>query len=162
MRTDLAYGRLPAESEDHFLGLADARLVSTETVLNTQDNIESVIAAKAMMCAYGAAGFGKTIAVNSALRALAPHATYRLELRAGPTARDIRHGLFRALHLPGEPPHRPIEFDALLKDALAERFRVLVRRSAVDEPDRIRVLAPPVGREAHRHRHRLRRRRRLL
>ncbi|MER5966563.1 AAA family ATPase [Streptomyces sp. NPDC002057] len=74
----------------------------------------------------GPAGYGKTMAVNSALRALAPKDTYRLELRSGPTPRGIRHGLFKALRLPGEPPSRLIEFDALLKEAVAERFRVLV------------------------------------
>jgi hypothetical protein len=126
MRTDLAYGRLPDEREDHFLGLEAAHLVKTEALLTTRDNIEAVIEAKAMMCAYGAAGYGKTMAVNSALRALAPDITYRLELRSGPTPRDIRHELFKALRLPGEPPKRPIEFDALLKNVLAEQFRVLV------------------------------------
>ncbi|PWI12597.1 ATP-binding protein [Streptomyces sp. Act143] len=126
MRTDLAYGRLPDEREDHFLGLEAAHLVGTEALLTTRDNIEAVIEAKAMMCAYGPAGYGKTMAVNSALRALAPDITYRLELRSGPTPRDIRHGLFKALRLPGEPPKRPIEFDALLKNVLAEQFRVLV------------------------------------
>jgi hypothetical protein len=125
-RADLDYGRLPAVREDHFLGLTGAQLVGTEALLTTKDNIETVIEAKAMMCAYGPAGYGKTMAVNAALRELAPQASYRLELRAGPTPRDIRHGLFDALHLPGEPPRRPSEFDALLKDALAEQFRVLV------------------------------------
>lgn len=126
MRTDLSYGRLPAEWEDHFLGLEAAQVVGTEALLTTRDNIEAVIEARAMMCAYGPAGYGKTMAVNCALRDLAPEVTYRLELRSGPTPRDIRHGLFRALRLPGEPPRRPVEFDELLKSVLAEQFRVLV------------------------------------
>ncbi|WP_411118330.1 AAA family ATPase [Streptomyces sp. 058-1L] len=57
---------------------------------------------------------------------LAPNITHRLELRPGPAPRDIRHGLFQALGLPGEPPARPIEFDTLLKEAPAEESRVLV------------------------------------
>ncbi|MDX2733608.1 ATP-binding protein, partial [Streptomyces sp. PA03-2a] len=126
MIADLDYGLLPDESEDHFLGLEQAQLVGTDTLLTTRDNIEAVIEAKAMMCVYGPAGSGKTMSVNSALRHLAPDITHRLELRAGPTPRDIRHGLFQALGLPGEPPARPIEFDTLLKEALAEEFRVLV------------------------------------
>ncbi|WP_406347355.1 AAA family ATPase [Streptomyces sp. NBC_00648] len=117
---------MPAEREDHFLGLEQARLVGTEALLTTRDNIEAVIGAKAMMCAYGASGYGKTFAVNAALRVLAPNIAYRLELRCGPTPRDIRHGLFKALRLPGEPPRRPIEFDELLKGVLSEQFRVLV------------------------------------
>ncbi|MFE4416556.1 ATP-binding protein, partial [Streptomyces sp. NPDC056821] len=101
-------------------------MVGTDTLLTTRDNSEAVIEAKAMMCVYGPAGSGKTMSVNSALRHLAPNITHHLELRAGPTPRDIRHGLFQALGLPGEPPARPIEFDTLLKEALAEEFRVLV------------------------------------
>ncbi|MCP3759391.1 ATP-binding protein [Streptomyces sp. TBY4] len=123
---DLDYGVLPPETADHFLALPDAQLVGTEALLTTRDNIETVIEAKAMMCVYGPAGSGKTMSVNSALRLLAPDRTHRLELRAGPTPRDIRHGLFNALGLPGEPPIRPIEFDNLLKDALSEEFRILV------------------------------------
>ncbi|MEU0297058.1 ATP-binding protein, partial [Streptomyces microflavus] len=57
---------------------------------------------------------------------LAPNITHRLELRPGPAPRDIRHGLFQALGLPGKPPARPIEFDTLLKEAPAEESRVLV------------------------------------
>jgi len=64
--------------------------------------------------------------VNASLRALAPADTCRVQFRARPTPRDIRHVLFDALGISGTPPTRPIEFDALLKDALSERFRVLV------------------------------------
>ncbi|MFJ8957638.1 AAA family ATPase [Streptomyces sp. NPDC102381] len=119
------YGRLPSERDDHFHRL-DAHLVATDTLMRTLDNIEETIEAKAMTAIYGAAGFGKTMSVNAALRQVAPDITYRLELRSGPTPRDIRHGLFRALGLPGEPPTRPIEFDTLLKETLSETFRVLV------------------------------------
>ena len=125
MSDDMDYGKLLPESADHFHHL-DAHLVATDTLMTTLDNIQATIEAKAMMCAYGSAGYGKTMSVNSALRKLAPDITYRLELRSGPTPRDIRHGLFRALGLPGEPPSRPIEFDTLLKGALSQTFRVLV------------------------------------
>lgn len=57
-----------------------------------------------MMCA---AGYGKTMSVNSALRELAPDITYRLKLRSGPYPRDIRHGLFQALGLPVIRPRAP-------------------------------------------------------
>ena len=125
MSGDMDYGKLPPESADHFHHL-DAHLVATDALMTTLDNIQATIEAKAMMCAYGSAGYGKTMSVNSALRKLAPDITYRLELRSGPTPRDIRHGLFRALGLPGEPPTRPIEFDTLLKETLSQTFRVLV------------------------------------
>ncbi|MEV0912480.1 ATP-binding protein [Streptomyces hokutonensis] len=75
-----------------------------------------------MMCIHGGAGFGRTLAVNICLRGLEPHGDVRkIAFRARPTARAVRHGLFTALGLAGEPPRHPGEFDRLLKTALAER-----------------------------------------
>src|SRR6266571_566418 len=98
------------EQDDHYLGLAGANVVATEALLALQDNLADVVAAKAMMCVHGDAGLGKTLSVNASLRALAPADVCRVQFRARPTPRDIRH----------------VQFDALLKDALSERFRVLV------------------------------------
>src|SRR6266851_2800913 len=98
------------ERDDHYLGLAGANVVATEALLVLRDNLADVVAAKAMMCVHGDAGLGKTLSVNASLRALAPADVCRVQFRARPTPRDIRHVLF----------------DALLKDVLAERFRVLV------------------------------------
>ena len=114
------------ERDDHYLGLAGANVVATEALLVLRDNVADVLAAKAMMCVHGDAGLGKTLSVNASLRALAPADVCRVQFRARPTPRDIRHVLFDALAISGTPPTRPIEFDALLKDALSERFRVLV------------------------------------
>lgn len=119
-------GMLPPERTDHYLNLADARVVATEALRTARDNIAATLEARAMMCISGAAGNGKSLSVNASLRLLAPHNTYRIAFRARPTPRDIRHELFRALGLPGEPPARPIEFDTVLKDALARTFHVLV------------------------------------
>ena len=114
------------EQDDHCLGLAGANVVATEALLALQDNLADVVAAWAMMCVHGDAGLGNTLSVNASLRALAPADTCRVQFRARPTPRDIRHVLFDALGISGTPPTRPIEFDALLKDALSERFRVVV------------------------------------
>jgi len=114
------------ERDDHYLGLEGVNIVATDALLATRDNLADVIAAKAMMCVHGAAGLGKTLSVHASLRALAPEDVLRVQFRARPTPRDIRHVLFDSLGLAGEPPRRPVEFDALLKDTLAERFRVLV------------------------------------
>lgn len=111
---------------DHYLGLAGANIVATQSLLTTRDNLADVVAAKAMMCVHGDAGLGKTLSVNASLRTLAPEDVYRVQFRARPTPRDIRHVLFDALGIGGHPPAAPIEFDSLLKDVLAERFRVLV------------------------------------
>jgi hypothetical protein len=114
------------EQEDHYLSLPGANVVATPALLALRDNLADVLAAKAMMCVHGDAGLGKTLSVNASLRALAPADVCRVQFRARPTPRDIRHVLFDALAISGTPPTRPIEFDALLKDALSERFRVLV------------------------------------
>ena len=66
------------------------------------------------------------MSVNLSLREMASEAVVRVQFRSRPTPRDVRHALFQTLALPGEPPLRPIEFDFLLKSALAERPRVLV------------------------------------
>ncbi|MCW2133410.1 MULTISPECIES: AAA family ATPase [Micrococcaceae] len=113
-------------AEDHYLALPGANVVATDALLALRDNLVDVIAARAMMCVHGDAGLGKTLSVNAALRALAPADVCRVQFRARPTPRDIRHVLFEALGIGGSPPSRPIEFDALLKDVLEERFRVLV------------------------------------
>jgi len=114
------------ERIDHYLGLAGASVVATDSLLALHENLADLVAARAMMCVHGDAGLGKTLSVNAALRDLAPDDVFRVQFRARPTPRDIRHVLFDALGLSGAPPARPIEFDRLLKDALAERFRVLV------------------------------------
>lgn len=101
-------------------------MVATEALLALRDNLADVLTARAMMCVHGDAGLGKTLSVNASLRTLAPADVCRVQFRARPTPRDIRHVLFQALGIGGSPPGRPIEFDALLKDVLAERFRVLV------------------------------------
>lgn len=114
------------ERADHFLGLPGANIVATEALLLTQDNLSEVIEAKAMMCVHGDAGLGKTLSVNAPLRQLAPGTVCRVQFRSRPTARDILHVLFDALVIGGSPPGTPIVFDHVLKDVLAERFRVLV------------------------------------
>jgi hypothetical protein len=117
-----------AEPADHYLQLAGANIVATESLLTVRDNVADVVAARAMMCVHGDAGLGKTLSVNASLRSLAPGLdpgdVCRVQFRSRPTPRYIRHALFAVLGLPGEPPSQPTEFDALLKEVLAERFRI--------------------------------------
>jgi hypothetical protein len=115
-----------SERADHYLGLPGAQVVATDALLKLRDNLADVVAARAMMCVHGDAGLGKTLSVNASLRALAPADVCRVQFRARPTPRDIRHVLHDALSISGDPPNRPIEFDSLLKKVLAERPRVLV------------------------------------
>jgi hypothetical protein len=114
------------ERDDHYLALDGANIVATEALLSTRDALADVVAAKAMMCVHGDAGLGKTLSVNASLRTLAAEDVCRVQFRARPTPRDIRHVLFDVLGIGGVTPGSPIEFDTLLKDVLSERFRVLV------------------------------------
>jgi hypothetical protein len=105
-----------------YVDLPDASVVTTRALLAARENIADTVAARAMMCIHGGAGFGKTLAVNTCLRELEPGEDVRkITFRARPTARAVRYELFTALDLAGEPPRHPSEFDRLLKTALAER-----------------------------------------
>ncbi|WP_399895409.1 AAA family ATPase [Streptomyces sp. BBFR51] len=98
------------------------------------ENISDTVAARAMMCIHGGAGFGKTLAVNICLRALVPGEDVRkITFRARPTARAVRDELFTVLDLAGEPPRHPSELDRLLKTALADCPRTFL----VDEAQRL-------------------------
>lgn len=118
-----------------YVDLPDASVVTTRALLTARENISDTVAARAMMCIHGGAGFGKTLAVNTCLRALEPGEDVRkITFRARPTARAVRYELFTALDLAGEPPRHPSEFDRLLKTALAERPRTFL----VDEAQWLR------------------------
>lgn len=119
-------GAADDEGADHYLNLPGAHVVATDALLAVRDNLADVIDAKAMMCVHGDAGLGKTLSVNTSLREQPAGSVCRVQFRARPTPRDIRHTLFEALAIGGDPPRKPIEFDRVLKDVLAERFRVLV------------------------------------
>lgn len=110
-----------------YVDLPDASVVTTRALLTARENINDTVAARAMMCIHGGAGFGKTLAVNMCLRGLEPHEDVRkITFRARPTARAVRHELFAALELAGAPPRHPSEFDRLLRAALAERPRTFL------------------------------------
>jgi hypothetical protein len=110
-----------------YVDLPDAAVVTTRALLTARENIGDTVAARAMMCIHGGAGFGKTLAVNTCLRELEPgEDVRRVTFRARPTARAVRYELFTALDLAGEPPRHPSEFDRLLKTALAERPRTFL------------------------------------
>src|ERR1035437_7340888 len=73
--------------DDHYLGLAGANVVATESLLALRDNLADVVQAKAMMCVHGDAGLGKTLSVAASLVALAPAGVCRVQFRARPTRR---------------------------------------------------------------------------
>ncbi|MFF7803045.1 hypothetical protein [Streptomyces olivaceus] len=66
-----------------YVDLPDASVVTTRALLTARENIADTVAARAMMCIHGGAGFGKTLAVNTCLRALEPHEDVR-KIPSGP------------------------------------------------------------------------------
>ncbi|MFE3946712.1 AAA family ATPase [Streptomyces sp. NPDC059118] len=118
---------LPPAEGDQYLKLPGAHIVTTRALLRARENLADTIEARAMMCVYGSAGFGKTLSVNTCLRELEPgEEARRIAFRSRPTARAVRHEIFAALDLAGTPPAHPSEFDHLLKDALAARPHTLI------------------------------------
>ncbi|MFI6582914.1 AAA family ATPase [Embleya sp. NPDC050493] len=118
---------LPPAPTDQYVALPDARLVTTRALLTVRENLADTIAARAMTCIHGGAGFGKTVAVTSCLRELEPDQDiHRITFHARPTTRAVRHELFTSLGLPGQPPRYASEFDRLLKTELATHPRTLV------------------------------------
>ena len=87
-----------------YVDLPDASVVTTRALLTARENINDTVAARAMMCIHGGAGFDKTLAVSTCPRALEPGEDVRkITFRARPTARAVRYELFTALDLAGEP-----------------------------------------------------------
>lgn len=120
-------GAVPPADADQYLKLPDAHIVTTRALLTARENLADTIESRAMMCVYGDAGYGKTLAVNTCLRELEPaEEVRRITFRSRPTARAVRYEIFAALGLQGDVPRHPSEFDHLLKDALATRPRTLV------------------------------------
>lgn len=111
---------------DHYLNLPDAMLVPTRATRTTARLLKTAIRAKAMLCIHGAVGLGKTVAVTTNLRDLAPDNTVRLDLREGATLSTLRTLLHRELGLPGQPPTTALAIDDALIEALADHHRVLV------------------------------------
>lgn len=114
-----------APANDHYLGLAGARILPTIASRLTQRHLATVIKARALFCIHGDVGLGKTFALNTSLRDLAPGNTLWLECRKGAPLGTLRKALFRALAMPGDPP-KGDELDELLREAFAEQHRVLV------------------------------------
>ncbi|MET7305452.1 AAA family ATPase [Embleya sp. NPDC005575] len=118
---------LPPAPTDQYVALPDARLVATRALLTVRENLADTIAARAMTCIHGGAGFGKTVAVTSCLRELEPGEDIRrITFHTRPTLRTVRQELHAALELPGQSPRYASEFDQLLKTELATHPCTLV------------------------------------
>ncbi|MGI5473346.1 AAA family ATPase [Streptomyces sp. CA-132043] len=113
-------------SSDHFLNLVGARLVPTLASRTTARDLRNAITARAVICVHGGVGLGKTLAVRTNLRDLAPQTTVPLSFRKGAGVTTLCEILYQALDLPGETPTKVTAVDDRLCEALEAQPRVLV------------------------------------
>ncbi|GAA2428235.1 hypothetical protein [Streptomyces coeruleofuscus] len=76
----------------------DASVVTTRALLTARENISDTVAARAMMCIHGGAGFGKTLAVHICLRGTRTRRGRPQDHLPGPAHRP--RGALRAVHRP--------------------------------------------------------------
>ncbi|MFE2889343.1 ATP-binding protein [Streptomyces sp. NPDC059272] len=114
-----------APANDHYLGLAGARNLPTTASRLTQRHLATVIKDRVLFCVHGDIGLGRTFAVNTSLRGLAPDNTLWPQCRKGAPLGTLRNALFCTLAMPGDPP-KGDGLGQLLLEVFAEQYRVLV------------------------------------
>jgi DNA transposition AAA+ family ATPase len=110
----------------HYLQLPGARVVATDRLLDVRELVKDIVELQAIGAIHGPAGTGKTFAVDQALEKQPAQDCVLTTFRSRPTTRFVRHELYSALGLGVSPPISPVETDRYLKEALSERFRLVV------------------------------------
>lgn len=111
-----------ANSDGHYLDLPNARLVPTRTVRRTQQQLQSAIKFRAMLCIHGGVGLGKTLTVRTCLRDLAPDTTLFFQFHRHCPLTEIKKAVAAVLDIPDSTRGLNRRID----DALAERPYILV------------------------------------
>lgn len=110
----------------HFLNLEGAAVVATDQLLDASEMIRDAADARAMAAIHGAAGTGKSFAVEQALADMPESDWVWIDFRCRPTLRDVRLALTRHLELGRFLVGGMFEQDMALKRALADRPRLVV------------------------------------
>lgn len=110
----------------HFLNLDGAATIATQQLLDARELVAATTEARAMAAIYGAAGTGKTFAVNEIVRDLPSESWVHLDFRCRPTLRDIRQSLDRIMGHDGYLGAGMFEADEKLKNILGEHPRLVV------------------------------------
>lgn len=122
-----------------------AALVSTAQLSGVVEAVGHTVAARGLLCVYGDAGYGKTVAVHRALRLL-PRRTpvWSATVAVKPALPQLRAMLLAALGLPAGPlSHRANATDRALMTALQQPgvlFLDDAQRLAPPELDYLRLL----------------------
>lgn len=110
---------------DHYPGLIGARLMPTDASRTTHDHLRMIVTHHGIGCFHGRPGLGKTLAVNIALRVLAPHSVIRLQIPS-PTLPKVRDALLRRFNTEQEPPGSARAAERALYIHLTQAPHVLV------------------------------------
>ncbi|MEU6325167.1 ATP-binding protein [Streptomyces sp. NPDC047009] len=113
----------------HYLNLPGARTVTTHTVRAAVHVLDDALRAQSMVCLTADPGVGKTFTLHTMCDERPTLPALRLLPRPQARPDDLRHSLYRALSLPGDPPRDPGMCDDYLRHALMQPPRLL----AVDE-----------------------------
>lgn len=117
--------------------VAGAQVVVTPVVESVVRTVAHAVAVGAVVCVYGDAGQGKTVALQYALSQLPRLARVRrVQVGVHASVAEVRRALAEALEVRGRLPHGTGEADAVLVEALRQP-RVLV----LDEAQRLSVSA---------------------
>jgi hypothetical protein len=136
-----AGGRVVVREQKHLAQVpvlvAGAQVVVTPVVGSVVRTVAHAAAVGAVVCVYGDAGQGKTVALQYALSQLPrPARVRRVQVGVHSSVAEVRRALAEALDLRGRLPHGAGEADAVLVEALRQP-RVLV----LDEAQRLSVSA---------------------
>lgn len=121
-----------AEPARHFLGLPDAALIETDSLLLVGQTINDCVEERAMGVVHGVAGVGKTFSLEHHLAGREDVEQVWIEALQRPTMLDIAQGMMLALTGAKPPGRRRDVLDELVA-LLCERPRLVI----VDEAQRL-------------------------
>ncbi|MFG3370346.1 AAA family ATPase [Streptomyces sp. NPDC048156] len=118
-----------APDAPHHLNLPGARTVTTTAVRAAAHALDQALSTQSMICLTADPGVGKTYTLHILCEQRPTLPALRLLPRPQARPDDLRHSLYRALELPGDPPKDPGICDDYLRHALLQPPRLL----AIDE-----------------------------
>lgn len=116
----------PALPAPHYLNLPGARTVTTQAMQGTADVLHQALAHRHLVCVTADPGVGKTFTLHTLSHRLPQPPVLWLLLRPQARPDDLRHGLHRALGLPGTPPKDPGICDDYLRHTLGQAHHLLI------------------------------------
>ncbi|WP_051900868.1 ATP-binding protein [Streptomyces aureus] len=114
-----------ASPAPHYLNLPGARTVTTQTVRAAAHALDRAAREQSMICLTADPGVGKTFTLHTLCEQRPDLPALHLLPRPQARPDDLRHSLYRALNLPGDPPQDPGICDDYLRHALMHPPRLV-------------------------------------